>query len=393
MRKLLYTYERDMPTVSMMREGVLRNAEKNDTQVRFKQILEVSVEDIGWCDVFTLIRPNDPYSIRLAQCAQRAGCFVSSFFDDDLYALPPSLPNPAWRKNSVLKILGYSNILCSSSRHICEKYQKYTRGNRSLAIDTMVEKSEIKWITENIKEKGLVKLIYAANAGHIGFFNQFILPVMPKLCQRYAGKISMTFMGVRPELSQFKSEIDIQYYNSMPLAEYRRVIQDGNYDIGLSPLTTTEFTKCKYFNKFIEYTMAGIVGVYSKTEPYTYVVKHGINGFLAEDDAESWYETLCQAIDDAVLRNRCIKNAQQLLMDEFSSEKLLAKEKERFPELYCYSSPHKKCGNLMMAKWYYRLIRVLDKAYLAYFYLKNTGISGFVAKTKTHMRERKAYKS
>lgn len=393
MRKLLYTYERDMPTVSMEREGVYHNAERNGAQIRFKQILEVNKEDICWCDVVIMIRPNDPYSVHLAKCAQSTGCFVIAYYDDDLYALPQSLPNPVWRKNSVLKVLKYSNTIRSTNRYICEKYQKYTIENRSCVSDTMVDGSEIKRITDGPEEKGLVKLVYAANVGHVGFFNQFIMPVMPLLCQRYAGKISMTFMGVRPDLSEFESAIDVQYYSSMPLAEYRRVIQEGNYDIGLSPLTSTEFTKCKYFNKFIEYTMAGIIGVYSKTEPYTYVVEHGVNGFLAEDDADSWYQTLCHAIDDAVLRNHCIKNAQQLLINEFNSEKLLEKEKQQIPEFYTYSSPHHKCGSLAKAKWYYRFIRILDKAYLACFYLKHTGISGFIVKTKTHMRERKAYKS
>ena len=138
--------------------------------------------------------------------------------------------------------------------------------------------------------------------------------------------------------------------------------------------------------------MAGIVGVYSKTEPYTYVVQHEVNGFLAEDDVESWYQVLCRAIDDAVLRNSCIKNAQRLLLTEFNTEKLTEKQKEQMPEMYSYSAPQGECGSLTVAKLCYCLIRVLDKAYLAYFYLKNTGISGFIAKTKTHLRERKAYK-
>lgn len=392
MKKLLYTYERDMPTVSMYREGVLSKAEKRGVQVRFKQILEISKEDIYWCDVVIMLRPNDPYSAHLAQCAQNAGCFVIAYYDDDLYGLPQSHPNPKWRKDSVLKVLARSNMIDSSSRHICEKYRKYTLEKRSRVSDTIVNASDIKLITEDCRDDAPVKLVYAANAGHVGFFNQFIMPVMPRLCQRYAGKISMTFMGVRPELSEFESMIDIRYYNSMPLEDYRRVIRDGNYDIGLSPLTTTEFTKCKYFNKFIEYTMAGIVGVYSNTEPYTYVVQHGINGFLAEDDAESWFHVLCKAIDDTALRRNCIKNAQKLLITEFNAEKLLDKEEKQIPELLSYSSRHGNCGSLKIAKLYYRLIRVLDKVYLAYFYLRNTGVTGFIAKTKMHFRERNAYK-
>ena len=391
MKKLLYTYERDMPTVNIMYDSAMTQATDNDMEIRFKQILEVSKADILWCDVVVLIRPNDPYSVHLARCAQKSGCFVIAFFDDDLYELPSSMPNPIWRKNSILKVMAYSNTVGSSSPHISNKYRNYTLEKRCYTADTMVDPSEIKFITEEPQEEYLVKLVYAANAGHVAFFNQFIMPAMPRLCERYAGRISMTFFGVRPDLSKFESSIDICYHSSMPLEEYRRMIKEGDYDIGLSPLTTTEFTKCKYFNKFIEYTMAGIVGVYSKTEPYTYVVEHGINGLLAADDIEEWYRVLCQAIDDSALRNRCIKNAQQLLLNEFNYEKVQEKEEKQVPERYCHSSPHYDCGSLTIAKPYYYLIRMLDRAFLALFYLRRTGISGFVTKTKIHFRERKAY--
>lgn len=393
MRKLLYAYEKDMPTVSIFRESVQRYAVQSGSEVRFKQIMEIMREDISWCDIVTFIRPNDPYSVHLARCAQKAGCFVISYYDDDLYMLPESMPNPIWRKNSILKILAYSNIINSSSRYICEKYGKYTREKRSYASDTVVDASEIKLIGEERKKNDncVVKLIYAANAGHVSFFNQFIMPIMPQLCKRYAGKISMTFMGVRPKLSEYESQIDVQYFSSMPLAEYRHAIQAGNYDIGLSPMTSTEFTKCKYFNKFIEYTMAGIVGVYSKTEPYTQVVEHKVNGFLVADDPDSWYDVLCLAIDDTLLRNSCIRSAQKLLLTEFNPDYLISKEEEQLPELKQYSSEHRTCGSLLLQKQLYRLVRVLDKAYLVLFYLKHTGITGLIEKTKTHLRERTAY--
>lgn len=394
MSKILYTYEYDMPTVSIFRNNALREKQKNGRQYRFKQIMDITPEDIDWCDVVDMIRPNDPFSACLAKRAREAGCFVTVFYDDDLYALPKSKPNPFWRKNSIMRVLQSANMLGSSSRYICEKYQGFTVEKRGFVSDTVVEESEIKQIEPlNMAQEQdrKVRLIYAANPGHISFFNQFIMPIMPKLCERYAGKISMTFMGVRPELAQYESQIEITYINTMPLNEYRQKIKDGNYDIGLSPLITDEFTKCKYFNKFIEYTMAGIVGMYSDTEPYSYVVENGVNGILVKDDPEAWFESFCVLIEDVSLRNRCVCAAQKLLREKFTAERLREMQSRAVPELCTYSGQRKPCKKFGWYQLLYRVIPVADRIYQVFFYMRKTGISGLIQKIKMHFRERNAF--
>ncbi|MBE6971826.1 MAG: hypothetical protein E7446_06895 [Ruminococcaceae bacterium] len=393
MSKQLLIYENDMPTVALFRAAAYKNAEKMGVEPRFKRLQEVTKEDLDWCDILEMIRPHDPYSVYLAKKASEAGRFVISYYDDDLYNLPPSMPNPFWRKNSVLNALRQSHMVVSSSRYICEKYRSDTRQKRSYAGDTIVETEEIKRITplEHVENGEKVKLIYAAGPGHVAFFNRFILPVMPQLCERYAGKLSITFMGVHPDLAEFASQIDLTYYPTMPLDEYRQKIREGNYDIGLSPLTTDEFTKCKYFNKFIEYTIAGIVGVYSCTEPYTYVVRHGENGFLAKDTAEDWYQCLCNALDDALLRNRCVCAAQQQLLADFSPEALTEREISAIPELRTFCAQKPFAAPIAWQRTMHRLLVLPDRAYQLLFYLKRIGISGVAEKIKTHMRNAKAY--
>ncbi len=383
MIKELYTFEKEMPTVTMIRQSASRYQEESGSEVRFKHITEVTCEDIDWCDVLHCIRPNDPYSVHLARCARESGSYVTCYYDDDVYDYPASLPNPFWRRNSVRNVLGQAHAVHSCSPYICQKYLPYTSGKISLVSDTAVESDEIKRIAsldEADLPEGKVKLIYAANPGHVGFFNRFIMPVMPQLCERYGERISMTFIGVRPDLSAYASQMEIHYIPGMPLEEYRKKIREGNYDIGLSPLTTDEFTKCKYFNKFIEYTMAGVVGIYSRTEPYTYVVQDGVNGLLSGDAPEDWFACLCRAIDDAMLRNCCVRAAQELLLTEFSPRR----QQEKMAE---YRKRYQKrngrpCGTLAMHQLVYRLVRVLDKAYLLFFYLRQGGVSAVLEKLR-----------
>ena len=82
----------------------------------------------------------------------------------------------------------------------------------------------------------------------------------------------------------------------------------------------------------MEYTTQGIVGVYSNTEPYTYVVKNGINGILAENNPESWYEALSCLIEDQVLRTTCLANAIQDIRENHSEQACIDKICRGIPE-------------------------------------------------------------
>ena len=390
MSRQLFVYEKDMPTVALIRAAEMERAKTMGTQPRFVRLADVTGEDLNWCDVLVQIRPHAPYCTYVAKKAQQAGRFVSAYYDDDIYDLPQGLPNPFWRRNSVLRTLKNSHIIISSSRYICEKYRKYTMQKRSFAGETVVAAEEIKRIVpiESAANGEKVKIIYAAGIGHTVFFNRFILPVMPQLCERYAGKISMTFMGVHPELEQFASQIELNYYPTMGLEEYRKKISEGNYDIGLSPLISDEFTKCKYFNKFIEYTMAGIVGVYSETEPYTYVVKNNENGFLVKDEPQDWYECLCRVIDDALLRNRCVCAAQELLENEFTQERLVERERREIPENLNHCAEGKIVGSLALRSAIYKILSKLERLYLVFFYFKREGLASVLNKMKNYHKEK-----
>ena len=137
--------------------------------------------------------------------------------------------------------------------------------------------------------------------------------------------------------------------------------------------------------------MAGIVGVYSDTEPYTYVVKHEQNGFLAKNDPEDWYDCLCKAIDDALLRNQCICAAQDLLLREFTQEASLRRQNQEIPELLTYQSEKKAVGSLRPYKMVYSWLPIIERIYQVFFYWKRIGISGVIDKITVHFRERKAY--
>ena len=391
MSRVIFVYERDMPTVSMMRDIFTHAFLKKEVKISFKSLTNITISDIDNNDVLVLIRPNDTLSSDIAKKAKRSGCTVVVYFDDDLLNHRPVAP---WRLKGIKSVLINSDVIWSSNRYICERYKKYTTTDRVAVTDTIVDESELEDISSFDETEccGQVRIVYAANPTHVAQFNRYILPIMPRLAERYGKKLEMTFVCVKPELSKYEDRIKIRHVVGMPLHEYRRFMKEQRFDIGLSPLQNNEFTKCKYFNKYIEYTVSGIAGVYSRVEPYTDVIKDRENGFLAYNTEESWYQTICEAIDDETLRKSCVRAARGHLLNDFSQEKIVDRLLKDIPELISVNADRHSCETFTTAKICYILFRLFDWLYLSFYFLTKTGIRGFIDKAKTHIRERKAYR-
>ena len=129
-------------------------------------------------------------------------------------------------------------------------------------------------------------------------------------------------MGAKPEIVDKYNLSYVPYTNSYE--EYTEKIRERNWDIGLAPMPFSEFHRCKYFNKYVEYASCGIVGIYSNIEPYTFGIRDKENGLLVNNSPDEWYEALCELIENDELRNtisdNCLKEAKEVYSLEVSAE-------------------------------------------------------------------------
>ena len=397
MSRVLCLYENNIATVSGLKDFLTSEQIKEyGIDCKFISVKNVRDRDIDNCDVVWMIRPNNYYFSRIATMARKAGHFVILYCDDDLLNLPKESPRMPWRRNGLIKAIQHSDVVLSSNFYICKRFLRYAKHKRyavlntAVSMESILQKNDEIEKTESTKYKNKkVKIVYAAGVAHTELFNQYILPIMPRLTERYGRKISITFIGVRPELKEFENKTEIHYIESLPFHKYRKIIAEGNYQIGLAPLNVDEFSKAKYFNKFIEYAMMGIVGVYTKTEPYTFVVKHGQNGFLAENTSDSWFATLCYAIDNTEVIEQCKSNAYQLLYKKFSPTVIIEKLIQDIPEICKYSDRYKRCKYIIFYRLLYYVSRVMDWGYKLIFYLRREGISGVVRRANIHIAIKK----
>ena len=89
----------------------------------------------------------------------------------------------------------------------------------------------------------------------------------------------------------------------LPIEIYPYKFKTLGIDIGIAPITNTEFSTCKSEIKWEEYSALEIPCVASNIPPYNLNIDDGKTGFLCKDK-DDWYETLCELVESKELRDK-----------------------------------------------------------------------------------------
>ena len=107
----------------------------------------------------------------------------------------------------------------------------------------------------------------------------------------------------------------VSILHPMPWPNYLNYASSVKRDIGLVPLLPNEFNAARGPTKFFDMTRLGAVGIYSDVEPYSSFIRHGVDGFLLPNQAESWVELILSLSKDKELREQMLQAAQQRILD------------------------------------------------------------------------------
>ena len=386
MANILCIYENIIATVAGFKSffSELSNYDER-INTRFKSIIDLNKRDLEYCDVLFMIRPNNRAFSKIAKIIKKYNTCVVFYIDDDLFHLPKGCIDIPWRKKSIVFSARQSDIIVSSSRYICNGYSNDFNIQRNFILDTAVPNDIVKMHIDGKNDR--IKIVYAAGLSHKNMFDKYVKPILKELNNICGNMISITFMGVHPELNVKEYNFPIYFIDSLPLKEYRDRIEKENFDIGLAPLISNEFTKCKYYNKFIEYAMFGIVGLYSNTEPYTFIIKNKENGILVNDDPNDWLKAICEAVKEKELIAECRAKSYDLLRDRFDSNKIMDKFINDIPEMVDRHKEKEINGiQLQIIQILYNLSRIADWVYKTGYYFKRGGIKAVIEGLKRRIK-------
>jgi len=389
MVEILVEYENMMPTVSGLKNELDSFGKLYNCNFTFKRSRRITGKDIALKDIIISIRASSNLSVKIAQMCKQLKKKYFVFYDDDLMNLPHDMmPDNRFRVRCTQKLLSeYTDLIITTNRNIGEKFATYTPNKQFVIKDSAVDPTGL--VAPQTANGRKIKILYAASSAHVELFNSFILPVLPRIIEKYSKDISLNFIGVRPDLSKFMNNIEINYVDYIPYNEYRKFVRSQNYDIGLAPIHTDDFSRCKYFNKFFEYSLIGAVGVYTKAEPYTFIVQDKINGFLAENNQQSWYEAISTAIENENQRIKCVEEAQNLLSCNFNQKIVFERLASDVPDLISFKAPPcNKVPSLLSAKIQYTVFCFADTCLKIMFYLKKGGFKRVYKQVITHVKEK-----
>lgn len=346
-----------IPSVLLCGHCQLEYLQKNgEINYRFVPEHFINPADVEWADVLVFVRSDSDLGAYVSKIAKKLGKRLVYVLDDDLLNPPSyissypyySLPST---KNNMKTIMKNCEVFLTPSPVLLEKYgdafnRKYLIAEPSLnRIETKPKNNKI-------------KIGFAGSIDRAQDINEILEDTIAKLVEKYGNKIDIEFMGAKP------SFVDKFHLTHLPYQDgyeaYTAFMAKCNWDIGLAPMPDSEFHRCKYFNKFVEYASFGIVGIYSNLEPYIYGIKDRVNGLLVDNTTESWFNAICELIENERLRqnisNECLKQAKDIYSLEVNSRDFLDKVLDGYNV-----EKHKRVGSFIPAKSLFFVKRVYRK--------------------------------
>lgn len=330
--------------------------------LRSRLLKQIEIADIDWCDVVISVRSTSVFEYKLAELAKKLGKFWILELDDDFLSLGDSYGRngegyPTERKKYLRKILPYTDCILTANKLLAEKYCEIGKISRYVLLDTVIDPSKLSIPTWNNKKK---KVAFYVNDGTLDMFNMILKPALLDMEANQVDKFAIYFLGLQPDVSEFNRKLEFHFIPHMGFEKFLHYLSSEHFDIGLAPLTEDGFSQLKYFNKYIEYTRAGIVGIYSDCALYRQIVVSGSNGILCDNSPTAWRNAILSLVSNNTLRKQLVVNAQNQAREKFALDTILLKLRTELHELADYKAQNLKAKKLalVLIRIQYRCFRL-----------------------------------
>ena len=147
---------------------------------------------------------------------------------------------------------------------------------------------------------------------------QFVLPAIKYISDKYKRDVVFNLWGNWKYIPKdIKSMKNVKMFSRfIRYKRYCRLLENAGFHFALVPLIETSFNNCKSNIKFLEYSIAGIPGIYSNIEPYK-KIKNGETGILVENNADTWINAIVTLIGDEEKRRQLAKNAYNFVKERY----------------------------------------------------------------------------
>lgn len=137
--------------------------------------------------------------------------------------------------------------------------------------------------------------------------------------------VRLVIFGYLPPIVISMSEVPhwkgkIEFLRFSEPETYFEMMKHVRAEVGIAPLKNTMFNQSKSSLKFMEYAATGMPTVASDEPPYSDVIEHGIDGFIA-DNSQEWFDYISLCLDDKRKRLSVLEGARRKVREQFNIKK------------------------------------------------------------------------
>ncbi|MBN1777968.1 MAG: glycosyltransferase [Clostridiales bacterium] len=388
--KILIEYEVYGQTAEMLHAFFLEMQNAFKIQINAKRSIAIKNTDIQWSDVIISVRSTCSISSGIAALCKKLQRFHIVLLDDNLF----NHRRQDWFMKRRQKALGdtlhNTDLLLTPNPLLAKDIGEAYAVKRSAHIDTTIHESEITPFAGHSAPVGdVVRIVYYSNDGTSSYFTTLLAKAFEEISKSNRYKIEMTLIGIET-LTDSLGCSQVKLIPHLSYTDFKKFLRNGHFDIGLAPvIEDDDFSKYKYFNKYMEYSAAGIPGIYSNCPPYTFVIKDGYNGFLSNNTTGDWQQAIISGIENNENRVACIQNAQHSLKTDFSFEKVSTALLQEIPELLTYRAPKVKTNGMKWVKLKYSVFIFSERIDSTFRTMRQSGFCGLVRRTMLFIRTNK----
>ena len=235
-------------------------------------------------------------------------------FDDSIWLGDTSDANKKlrWLKypGKIAKIISISDMVFAGNKYLAN-YASYYNSNIKI-VPTTIDTEEYKRYPSSRRTDGKIAIGWTGSITTIKHF-EFAIPILTKLKEKYGDKLVIKVIG---DKNYVHKDLDIK---GQGWSKENEISELSSFDIGIMPLPDDEWTKGKCGLKGLQYMALGIPAIMSPVGVNTEIIKDGVNGFLADKEAE-WVEKISFLIDHEKERNQMGDEARKTILEHYSKD-------------------------------------------------------------------------
>jgi GT2 family glycosyltransferase/glycosyltransferase involved in cell wall biosynthesis len=233
-------------------------------------------------------------------------------FDDNLLDLPNNHPDAQHYQKLSSLLKKYMHRFAA----VIVPTENLRRACAAFNPNTQVIPNFIPFVPEQIaRPEQKTRILVSGTRSHLKDA-EFLVPVIESICVEFPNTVEFIFWGYCPD--KLKQHRNIHFKDTFvdDYPTYLLELASLQADIGLIPLAFTWFNSFKSDIKWKEYAICNMVSIASNTDPYQ-TIRHGEDGFLADNSPLAWKELLIRLINDPQMRASMARAGADRVRAEF----------------------------------------------------------------------------